>query len=162
MQNQRVQMIIYNFIKYLILSIKYNRILQKVYREEGIIEGLSKLFGTEFRQDWIGRIYTIINPHVVAGVFDPGSTIYEFGSDNPTEMAIEKFIMDKLNAVRMFVKANNLFDLLTYKIEKEDDYDNYLFVMFPIPYLDLAKWTKWLLALIILLVIIGVVLLMIF
>ena len=136
-------MIIYNFIKYLILSIKYHRIIQKVYQEEGILNGLSKIFKTEFRQDWIGRVYTIINPHVVNGVFDPGSTVYEFGNDNPTQMAVEKFIMERLNAVQTFIQANNLFDLLTYEIERQDEYDNYLFKMYPIPYIDLKKWAKW-------------------
>ena len=154
-------MIIYHFIKYLILSIRYNHILQKVYRDEGILDGLSKLFGTEFRQDWIGRVYTIINPHIVNGVFDPGSTVYEFGNDNPTQMAVEKFIMERLNAVQTFIQVNNLFDLLTYEIEKQDDYDNYLFKMYPIPYVDLKKWSKWMLGLIAFLIVVGVVLLIV-
>ena len=50
--------------------------------------------------------------------------------------------MTKLNAIREFVIANNLFDLLTYRIEKLDDYDNYLFVIEPITFEDCNKWTK--------------------
>ena len=154
-------MIIYNFIKYLILSIRYNRILQKVYQEEGILQGLSKMFGVELKQDWIGRVYTVINPHVVDGKYSPESTVYELGNDNPTEQAVEKFIMERLNAARGFIRANNLFDLLTYKIERLDDYDNYLFVMYPIPYIDLFKWTKWLIGLIAVLAVVGVILLIV-
>ena len=154
-------MIIYHFIKYLILSIRYHHILQKVYQDEGILEGLSKLFETEFRQDWIGRVYTIINPHVKKGVFDPGSTVYEFGNDNPTQMAVEKFIMERLNAVQTFIQANNLFDLLVYEIEKQDEYDNYLFIMYPAPYADLKKWSKWMLGLIAFLVVVGITLLIV-
>ncbi len=154
-------MIIYNFIKYLILSIRYNRILQKVYQEEGILQGLSKMFGVELKQDWIGRVYTVINPYVVEGKYDPSSTVYELGNDNPTEQVVEKFIMERLNAARGFIRANNLFDLLTYKITRLDDYDNYLFVMYPIPYIDLAKWTKWMIGLISVLVVIGVILLIV-
>ena len=155
-------MILFNFFKYLFLSIKYNRILQNVYREEGILEGLSKMFGTELKQDWIGRVYTVINPHVVNGKYDPSSTIYELGNDNPTEQSVEKFVMERLNAARGFIRAKNLFDLLTYNIERLDEYDNYLFVMYPIPYIDLAKWSKWMIGLISLLVVAGVILLCIF
>ena len=154
-------MIIYNFIKYLILSIRYNRILQKVYQEEGILQGLSKMFGVELKQDWIGRVYTVINPYVVDGKYDPTSTVYELGNDNPTDQVVEKFIMERLNAARGFIRANNLFDLLTYKIERLDDYDNYLFVMYPIPYIDLAKWSKWMIGLVSVLVVIGVILLVV-
>jgi len=136
-------MILYNFFKYLFLSIKYNRIIKKVYADEGILQGLSKMFGTELRSDWIGRVYTVINPHIVEGKYDPTTAVYELGSDSPTDMAVEKFIMERLNAARQFIRANNLFDLLTYKIERLDEYDNYLFIMYPIPYVDLAKWSKW-------------------
>ena len=52
--------------------------------------------------------------------------------------------MTKLNLIRDFIMANNLFDLLTYEIKKLDDYDNYLFVIKPITFDDCMKWTKFL------------------
>ena len=63
-------MIIYRFIKYLILNIKYTRILNKVYENEDIPTNLSKLFGSKFKQDWIGRLYTVINPNLLGEEFD--------------------------------------------------------------------------------------------
>lgn len=135
-------MIIYNFFKYLILSIQYNRILGKAIREENILHGLSIMLGTELSQDWIGRIYGVVNPYVKDGKFDPESIVTELGKDVPSEMAIEKFIMERLLIAQQFIRANNLFDLLTYEIKKLDDYENYLFIMEPIPYAELFTWAK--------------------
>ena len=50
--------------------------------------------------------------------------------------------MTKLNLVKDFIMANNLFDLLTYEIKRIDDYDNYLFIIKPITFDDCKKWTK--------------------
>lgn len=135
-------MIIYHFIKYLILSIKYNNILNKVYREEKILEGLSTMLGVELRKDWIGRIYAVFNPYIKNGKYDPESPIYEIGSNTSSEMVVEKYIMQRLSIAHNFIHANNLFELLTYKLERVDDYDNFLFVMQPIPYGELFKWSK--------------------
>lgn len=141
-------MILYHFFKYLWLSIKFNRILNKVYVDENILEGLSKTLGAELKQDWIGRVYTVINPFIVDGKYDPSKVITELGKDVPTHMVVEKFIMERFSIASRFIHANNLFDLLTYKIERLDEYENYLLVLYPLPYADLIIWSKrlgWLL-----------------
>lgn len=135
-------MIIYNFIKYLILSIRYNRLLNKIYREERLLEGLSKLFGSEVQQDWIGRIYVVINPHIKNGKWNPESVVQELGNDNISRAVVTNMIMGTLNTVRQFIKANNLFDLLTYDIRRVSDNDDYLLIMEPITYPDLKNYTK--------------------
>ncbi len=135
-------MVIYNFIKYLIISLRYKKILSSIYKEEHLLENLSKILGYPLKIDWIGRIYTVINPYIKDGKYDPESVVYELGQDNPTGIMVEHYIMERLNIASRFIRANNLFDLLTYKIEKLDDSGNYLFTMFPIPYLDLKTYTK--------------------
>ena len=72
-------MIIYRFFKYLFKNIKYTRILNKVYKDENILSNLSQLFGTEFKKDWIGRVYTVVNPLIHNGTYDPNKQIYEYG-----------------------------------------------------------------------------------
>ena len=57
-------MVFYSFIKNLLLNIKYTKILRKIYKDEGLLEKFSKLFGVEFKIDWVGRIYTVINPNI--------------------------------------------------------------------------------------------------
>ena len=136
-------MVFYSFIKNLALNVKYTRILKKIYKDEQIIERFSQLFGTEFRMDWVGRIYTVINPNIINEKFDSNTQIFEYGNNGFTnEPYIEKWIMTKLNIVKDFILANNLFDLLTYEIKRIDDYDNYLFVIKPITFDDCKKWTK--------------------
>lgn len=153
-------MIIYNFFKYLFLSIRYNNILNKVYRDENIIEGLSKLLDIELKKDWIGRVYGVINPWIRNGKFDKESIIFELGQDMPTNIMIEKYIMERLNIASMFIRNNNLFDMLTYEIKKIDEYDNYLLIIEPIPYIDMFKYGNkltWLLIVLSSIVFIGLV-----
>ena len=136
-------MIFYKFILNLWLNIKYTRLLTKIYKDENLLYKFSQLFGVEFRKDWIGRIYTVINPNILDDKVDVNTQIFEYGENGLTnEPYIEKYIMIKLNLVKDFIMANNLFDLLTYSIKKIDNYDNYLLIIKPITLDDCKKWTK--------------------
>lgn len=136
-------MIFYKFITNLLLNIKYTKLIKNVYKEDDLLNKLSKLFGSEFRMDWVGRIYTVINPNIINDQLDLNTQIFEYNENGFSNTAyIEKYIMTKLNAIKDFVIANNLFDLLTYRIKKLDKYDNYLFVIEPITFEDCKKWTK--------------------
>lgn len=155
-------MILYNFVKWLYLSITYNRLLNKVYREEGILEGLSKLLGVNLKQDWIGRVYAVINPYIKDGKYDREAPVYELGNDMPSDIITENYIMSRLAIASRFIRSNNLFDLLVYDIRKLDEDDNFLFIMQPIPYANLWKWTKWLISLIMTILMSMIIFLMIF
>lgn len=156
-------MIIYRFFKYLFMNIKYTRILKKVYNEENILNNLSELFQSRFRIDWIGRLYTVINPNVIGDEYSQNTQIYEYGEDGLNNYAyVERWIMTKLNIASNFIRANNLFDLLTYEIKKIDEYDNYLLIIQPITLQDCLKYTKHFCILISILVLIGITLLIIF
>lgn len=155
-------MILFNFLKCFILNLRYTRILKKVYREENLLLRFSQLFGTEFRIDWVGRIYTVINPNVIKEQFDTNTQIFEYGEYGfSNTVYIEHWIMTKLNAAQNFIMANNLFDLLTYEIKRLDNYDNYLFIIKPITFDDCTKWTKIFTIVYSILIIIGISLLFI-
>ena len=150
-------MIIYRFFKYLILNIKYTKILNKIYEEENISQNLSMLFKSSFKKDWIGRLYTVINPNLLGEDFDINTIIYEYGEEGLNNKAfVERWIMTRLNIAQTFIQANNLFDLLTYDIKKLDDYDNYLFIIQPITLNDCLKYSKLFSILISILVVIGI------
>lgn len=143
----------------MILNIKYTRLLRKIYNDEQIIVKFSQLFGVEFRIDWVGRIYTVINPNIIDDKLDVNTQIFEYGENGLTNGPyIEKWIMTKLNIVKDFIMANNLFDLLTYEIKRLDDYDNYLFVIKPITFDDCIKWTKIFIGVYSFLIILGIIL----
>ena len=136
-------MITYRFIKYLLMHIKYCKILNDVYINENLLENLSALFKVQFRKDWVGRIYAVFNPHIQEGVFNPNNQIYEYTERGLVNNAyVEAYILNQLNIAKQFIKANNLFDLLTYKLEKIDENDNYLFIMEPITWNDCKKYSK--------------------
>lgn len=155
-------MILFKFLKYFILNFKYTRILKNVYKDENLLLKFSQLFGTEFRMDWVGRIYTVINPNVIKEQFDTNTQIFEYGENGfSNTVYIEHWIMTKLNAAQNFIMANNLFDLLTYEIKRLDNYDNYLFIIKPITFDDCIKWTKTFAIVYSILAIIGTILLFI-
>lgn len=136
-------MVIYNFIKYLILNIRYTKLIRKVYDDENLLFKFSQMFGSEFRIDWVGRVYAVLNPNIVNEKMDYNTQIFEYGENGLTnEPYVEKWIMTKFNVIRDFVMANNLFDLLAYELKKIDEYDNYLFIIKPITFDDCIKWTK--------------------
>lgn len=153
-------MIIFNFIKHLILHIKYNNLLKNIYNEENLINRFSQLFGTEFRIDWVGRLYTVINPNLIDNQLDTNTQIFEYTENGLSNNSyIEHYIMTKLNIAQQFIMANNLFDLLTYDIKRLDNYDNYLFVIKPITFDECFKWTKIFFIALSILLIIGLLLL---
>lgn len=136
-------MVFYSFIKNLVLNIKYTLLLKKIYDNEQLLNKFSELFGTEFRMDWVGRIYAVFNPNVINDALDVNSQIFEYDEKGLTNKPyIEKWIMTKLILIKDFIMANNLFDLLTYEIKKIDEYDNYLFIIKPITFDECMKWTK--------------------
>lgn len=156
-------MVLYRFIKYLILNIKYTRLLKEIYKNEQIIPKFSQLFGTEFRIDWVGRLYTVINPNIVDDKLDLNTQFFEYGENGLSNtLYVEKWVMVKLNAIQDFIMANNLFDVLTYEIKRLDDYDNYLFVIKPITFDDCAKWTKVFAIVYSILAVLGIIALIIF
>jgi hypothetical protein len=156
-------MITYLFFKYFLLNLKYSKLLNKVYEEENLLDNLSKLFNIRFKKDWIGRIYAVFNPEIYNGEYNTNIQIYEYNERGLSNKAyIESYIMNQLNIAKNFIKANNLFDLLTYKIEKIDEYDNYLFIIEPITFSDFVKNTKRFSILLLSLIVAGITLFLTF
>ena len=117
--------------------------MKQIYEDEQLLYKFSELFGTEFRIDWVGRMYAVFNPNIMNNELDVNSQIFEYDENGLTNKPyIEKWIMTKLIIIKDFIMANNLFDLLTYEIKRIDDYDNYLFIIKPITFDDCMKWSK--------------------
>lgn len=136
-------MIIWNFIKNLYLYIKYYLLLKKIYNDEDLIDKLQFIFKTRFKIDWVGRIYSVLNPNISDNKFDTNKQIFEYNENGLiNDTYIESWIMTQLNLMSNFIQTNNLFDLLSYNIIKLDKYDNYLFIIKPLLYDDLIKWSK--------------------
>lgn len=127
-----------NIFKNIYLHFKYNRILKRVYKDENILDNMGDLFNSKIHMDWVGRIYTVINPNL-----DKDKQIYEIldgGMDN--KEFIQHWVMERFIAMDHFIKANNLFDLLVYDIKQLDDYGNFLLVLEPITLKDCMSAIK--------------------
>lgn len=129
------------FIKDIIEHIKILKIIKAVIKEENLLENLSNLFSkgnykVNFKRDWIGRIYAVINPVVS----DPQSRIFEYDTNGTNiNSFVNKWVLEHMIAASNFVKNNGLFDILTYEIKQLDDDYNFLFVLTPISWNDFKK-----------------------
>ena len=124
----------------LVTYIKHIRVINKMVKAENLLSNLSTMFGTTFKRDWIGRIYTVINPVVQ---LKPEELIYEYDANGMNiKSTVYKFVMDRMVAANNFIVNHELFDILTYDIEQLDDDYNFLFVLTPIAWPDLRSSLK--------------------
>ena len=141
---------------------RYAKILKQVDKIENIWSNLGKMLNTTFKTDWIGRKYAVINPSLSNDEYDSNSQIFEYGPDGLSDLpGVENWLMKRLLIAQQFIQTKNLFDILTYKIEKIDDYNNYLIVFQVFPLDDTIRYTKYFL-LLLLTIVLGVTALLIF
>jgi len=119
--------------------IRIQRVLNKIYKGEKIPENLSRSFGVPCEEDWVGRLYMVLNP-LLQDMKTGGNTIV-YDKDN--KVLVEEWVMKNLELIRSFVVNNSLFDLLTYSIDRIDDDDNYLVVFKNIYFDDFMRICKW-------------------
>ena len=133
-------MLIRNIKNYII----HKRVIKKIIKEENLLQNLSKLFTVNnytvnFKQDWIGRIYAVVNPIAQ----DPNSRIFEYDEHGMNVKSfVEKWLIEHMIAADNFVKNHELFDILIYNIEQLDDNYNFLFTLTPIAWYDFWKSLK--------------------
>ena len=133
----------WRFIRDLYLHIKYSKIIKKVIKDEGLLHKFSQLYGVNFKEDWIGRIYAVLNPYIKNGKYDPEAITYENTAEGfDPRTYLENWIMERLAVASQFIHANNLFELLTYDIKKLDEDDNFLFVVQPVTLSELQHTSK--------------------
>ena len=103
---------------------KIQRVLKQIYDAEKIPENLSRIFGVECNVDWVGRLYMVINP-ILQNIQEDGNAIIY---DHNDKQMVEAWVMKNLELSRNFIINNQMFDILTYSIEKLDEDENYLVV----------------------------------
>lgn len=136
-------MILYNFFKYLFMYIRYYKILMSIYEDENLVSRLGQSLDVNFKVDWIGRLYGIFNPNIKNGVFDVNNPIYSYNEKGlDTDVFVKDYILTKLSAITLFMEHNTLFELVGYEIKRLDNIDNFLFIIKPLPYDNLKKYTK--------------------
>lgn len=127
-------------LKTIINYIRVQRVLKQIYQAEHVEDNLSRLFGVPCKQDWVGRLYMVINP-LLQNIESNGNTLT---LDRNNNVMIEAWVMKNLDLIRNFVVNNSMFDLLTYSIERIDDDENYLVVFKNVYFDDMKRVCKWL------------------
>lgn len=129
------------FIKNLIEFVKVKRVIKNIVKNENLLDNFSNIFSTDnyrvkFKQDWIGRIYAVVNPTVA----DPENRIFEYNlNSTDVKSFVNKWIMERMVAIDTFVKNNLLFDLLSYEIKQLDSNYNFLLILTPITWPDFKR-----------------------
>ena len=115
---------------------KFQKIIKKIAEIEELQSNLSKLFGAKFETDWAGRMWVVLNPYVQdmndgIGHNNSVTNVFQYNKDGSmsNSYAIERWVMDRMNIANEFIANHNLFEILTYKIDKLDVDNNYLFVI---------------------------------
>lgn len=138
-------MYIYKFIKNWWENKKYQKILNKAYKDDHLIAKMSGIMGAQFYKDWIGRLYAIINPAIRDGQYS-SEQAYEYvqgineGYD-ATEYT-KAWILQRLSLTERFIRENDLFDILAYKIQPVDANSNYLLMLYPWTLPDTIRYAK--------------------
>jgi hypothetical protein len=121
---------------------KIRRIIRKVNENENLIGNLSKLYGVQFKEDWVGRWYAVLNP-LVSKMETLDGVPFEYTPDGVSNRAyVEKWCMDHMFAASQFIKNKELLDIMSYSLDRLDENENYLFVLKPILFNDLIKSGK--------------------
>ena len=130
------------FLVQLIIAISHHRKVRKIFntaiREENLILGLSTILCTQMYQDWIGRIYGVINPEIENGEFRPGR-IQDHNGD--TKQWVDRFVVAQINLLRDYIREVNLFDLVTYRIKALKG-NNFLVMLEPVTWVVIPSLIK--------------------
>lgn len=137
---------IIKFLIQLIETLHLQRMLNRIYQSEKVILRLSELFGAQVEKDWWGRLFVVINPAIKDGKLNDDVIYNE--SDSPDggwtdEEYVRAWLFSRMNIITEFIKTENLFDALTYRLKKLDDWGNYLLILQPITFSDTIRKARY-------------------
>lgn len=136
-------MFVISFFKNAWQYFKYKKILNDIYKNENIIENLKESVDLDFRKDWMGRLYTVVNPFIKNGKYDPDAMIFDYNDGKISlDTYVEHQFVEKMNLIQSFVISKEMFDLVTYDVKKIDKFGNFLVILEPVPYQDFISDSK--------------------
>ena len=130
---------------------------------------LKQYLKADFKKDWIGRLYGVVNPNINNGQYDFNNIIIEIDGDNTNNNEyVKHWVYKQLKLISSLFKIEKLYDYINidFKHVGPIEYDNYL-VVFDIVsrrvFIEsLKKWLKKILFLLILAIIVFITLKFIF
>jgi len=107
----------------------YNIISDTLYSEQ-FKKVLKRYLNINFKKDWIGRLYGVMNPHIdIDGKLNFNNTIIEIDDNNTNDSEyVKTWIYKQMDLIGSLFKINKLYDYISCDIERIDHYDNFLII----------------------------------
>lgn len=123
----------YNMVQSII---EYNKSLSYIndtlYSEEFKLV-LKKYLGINVKEDWLGRLYGIINPNIdINGYMDISNTIIEIDGDNTNSSEyVKTWLYKQFDLIQNLFQIKRLYDYISVEISHVGpiNQDNYLLVI---------------------------------
>lgn len=131
------------------------------FYSEAFLKILHRYLNVEFKKDWIGRLYAVVNPHIdINGNFNFSNTIIELDADNTNDEAyVSNWLYRQMSMVQAVfrLESSNFFDYIgaTVKHVGPINHDNYLITFDIVSRKELAIAFKSMIAQLTVYIIIG-------
>lgn len=156
----------YDFFKSWIYYAKVKKSAGTVFYSEEFKTLMRKYLKVDLKEDWIGRLYGVINPTInEKGQLDFSSMVIELdGNDTNNSDWVNTWIYKQLNLVSQLFKIEHLYDFINLDIKHVGpvSMDNYLIVFDLIARKSFTNSAKSLLKNLSVLAVIAIVCLIIF
>lgn len=137
---------LYNFIRQWRNYSKINRTVGKTFYSPEFNLLISKYLKVNLREDWIGRLYGVINPTIdINGNIDLSSMVIELDGNNSNSRDWTlNWVYKQLRLVAQLFKIEQLYDYINLDIKHvgPENLDNYLVVFDLVSRKEFANATK--------------------
>lgn len=127
--------LISKFFSTISATISYLKVKRKIsyfFYGEGFRVLIKQYLNGELREDWLGRLYCVVNPSIdKKGDFNISSSIIEIDGENTNNKAyVENWFFKQMRLIGSLFKINNLYDYINYTIEHvgPENHDNFLLI----------------------------------
>jgi len=135
-----------NLIKSVYDYIKESKTVGKILHSDDFNKILTKYLHIDFDEDWIGRVYGIINPLIdIDGKINFNNQIIEINGENTNNSEyVKSFLYKQLSLMNDLFKLNGIYDNIVMSVEHVGPVngDNYLIVFDTVCRKNMAKVFK--------------------
>jgi len=92
---------------------------------------LKQYLKTDFRKDWLGRLYGVVNPNITDGKYDFNNVVIELDGDNTNNNEyVKNWVYRQMRLVGSLFKIEKLYDYINVEFEHvgPEEMDNYLVI----------------------------------
>lgn len=122
----------YNTFKTFFKYLKTKHKIGKIFYSEGFSTILYKYLNIDLREDWLGRLYGVVNPSINKnGEFDVSTMIIEIDGDQTNNNDyVKTWVYKQMKLIAALFKIDNLYDYIDieFKHVGPDNQDNYLLI----------------------------------